>query len=573
MQSKGKLTNNQLLLKEIISQESSENNQFDSPDTFFEFFSASQILKNYAFSDEELENGLIGGGNDGGCDAAYVLLNDEIITSDQIDSLDCSKGASLKFIIFQSKNQLGFGEDPIMKWKTISENLLEMSNDMSQYENRYSSGVIGIFMLFREAMTKLVTKQPKVSFEYYYVTLGTNVHTNTLAQAEELKSIVRKKYPSARISVEFVTADKLFDLYNSEPDNNVVVTLADQPITLGKQNEFVTLINLADYYRFITDSSSNLRRGIFESNVRDYQGGNSVNTCIANTLRNKNSADFWWFNNGITILSDKITLITSKKLSIDNPAIVNGLQTSREIYNYFSENKNKLDEEDRNLLVRFIVPDSDKIRDDVIFATNNQTNIPKSSLRVTDAIHAQIEIYCKTKGLYYDRRKNYYKNQKVKATDIISVSFLAQCLISLFLKKPDIARARPSTLLTDDKTYDQLYSRSWKLDVYYKVGKLGKLIQNNLRKSAQWSSSERNDILFYVLYGVVIKLLGQTDIKPTDIENFDLNLVSEKLIDSVKEKIYLKYKELGGNGSVSKDPFFIHQIDKLMEVSEKQDHT
>ena len=81
------LTNNQLLLKEIISQEYSENNQFASLDTFFELFSASQILKNYAFSDEELENGLIGGGNDGGCDAAYVLLNNEIITSDQIDSL------------------------------------------------------------------------------------------------------------------------------------------------------------------------------------------------------------------------------------------------------------------------------------------------------------------------------------------------------------------------------------------------------------------------------------------------------------------------------------------------------
>ena len=105
------LTNNQLLLKEIISQEYSENNQFASLDTFFELFSASQILKNYAFSDEELENGLIGGGNDGGCDAAYVLLNNEIITSDQIDSLDCRKGSSLQFIIIQSKNTLGFGEE------------------------------------------------------------------------------------------------------------------------------------------------------------------------------------------------------------------------------------------------------------------------------------------------------------------------------------------------------------------------------------------------------------------------------------------------------------------------------
>lgn len=37
------LTNNQLLLKEIISQEYEDNNQFASLDTFFELFSAGQI--------------------------------------------------------------------------------------------------------------------------------------------------------------------------------------------------------------------------------------------------------------------------------------------------------------------------------------------------------------------------------------------------------------------------------------------------------------------------------------------------------------------------------------------------
>ena len=104
------LTNNQLLLKEIISQEYEDNNQFASLDTFFELFSAGQILKDYAFSNEEIESGLTGGGNDGGCDTAYVLLNNEIITSDQIESLDCPKGSSLQFIIIQSKNTLGFGE-------------------------------------------------------------------------------------------------------------------------------------------------------------------------------------------------------------------------------------------------------------------------------------------------------------------------------------------------------------------------------------------------------------------------------------------------------------------------------
>lgn len=95
------LTNNQILLKEIISQECAANNQFALADTFFEYFTACQLLKDYALSSEELENGIIGGGNDGGCDACYILLNNEIITSDQIDTLDCPKNSSLQFIIIQ----------------------------------------------------------------------------------------------------------------------------------------------------------------------------------------------------------------------------------------------------------------------------------------------------------------------------------------------------------------------------------------------------------------------------------------------------------------------------------------
>ena len=118
------------------------------------------------------------------------------------------------------------------------------------------------------------------------------------------------------------------------------------------------------------------------------------------------------------------------------------------------------------MLVRVVVPENEQVRDNIIFATNNQTNIPKSSLRVTDTIHLQIEMYFKSRGLFYDRRKNYYKNQKKKAADIVGVSFLAQCLISIVLRKPDFARARPSTLLTNDDTYAFLYEENQNLKEY-----------------------------------------------------------------------------------------------------------
>lgn len=558
------LTNNQMLLKTCIEQEFSESTIYNEESAFFEYFSASQILKNYNLSDAEIENGIVGKGNDGGCDGIYVFLNGDLLTVDQIPSLTASKGSTLKLTIIQSKETASFSETAVMKWKTTSENLLNMSNDIDSFAVRYNESVREGFRLFRDALTKLIRHQIKIHIQYYYVTLATELHPNVEIQAEELKRLILSMYPSSKVDVSFVGADKLMELYYTDSDININLSLSDNPISLGSNVEYVALVNLATYYEFITDENGALRRNFFEANVRDYQGKNAVNTCIANTLSSESVEDFWWLNNGITILADAITQITTKELSLLNPEIVNGLQTSTEIYNYFSDNPSKKSNEKRNVLIRVVVPESEAVRDNIIFATNNQTNIPKSSLRVTDTIHLQIEMYFKSRGLYYDRRKNYYKNQKKKSTEIVGVSFLAQCLISIILRKPDFARARPSTLLTDDDTYALLYEENQNLGAYYNAAIIGKKIQKNLSLTAEMTPAERSDILFYLLYAVVAKILNKKEIDFGDLSNLDISAINDSSINVMKESVYTKYKELGGNGRVAKSSSFIDEIYKIL---------
>lgn len=560
-----KLSNNQILLKECVHQECEESGLY-SESTYFEFFAATQILKNYDLSNDEILSGIIGGGNDGGCDGMYVFLNNDLLTQDQIDNLNAPKGSTLSLIILQAKNTTGFSEDAIMKWKTVSDNLLSMSSDIDSYADRYNEQVREAFMLFRGAITKLVRSQIKIQVNYYYVTMADEKHPNVEAQSEELKALVKSLYPAAKVDVAFVGADKLMELYNTDTEVCVSIEFEENPIARGKNSEFVSLINLGTYYKFITDENGKLRSSFFEANVRDYQGKNSVNTSIAKSLESSEGEDFWWLNNGVTILAEKVSPVTNKELLITNPEIVNGLQTSTEICNYFSGNEELLEKENRSVLVRVVVPASEESRDRIIFATNNQTNIPKSSLRVTDRIHLQIEMYFKSRGLYYDRRKNYYKNQKKKATDIVGVSFLAQCLISIFLRKPDFARARPSTLLTDDATYQDLYKSDTDLEVYYRTAILGKKVQANLARTSEMSSAERNDVLYYLLYGVVAKVLGKKEIVFADVKNLDMAMITDDLINGLKAEIYTKYKELGGNGRVAKSDTFIEEIDKLLEL-------
>ena len=48
-------------------------------------------------SDENIESGLVGGGNDGGCDSLYIICNGKFITGDLIDDIQGEKDSEIKF--------------------------------------------------------------------------------------------------------------------------------------------------------------------------------------------------------------------------------------------------------------------------------------------------------------------------------------------------------------------------------------------------------------------------------------------------------------------------------------------
>lgn len=555
-------TNNQLLLKEYIKQEFEENGSYKDENSYFEFLAAQQLVKDYDLSDEEIENGLMGGGLDGGCDAIYIFSNGVLVNDDVFETLTIPKEMKLELVIIQAKNTTSFKEDAVMKWKTISENLLQFSNAIGGFTGRYNENVLRAFENFRLLHMKAIRSRVKLHFNYVYVTLASELHPNVVAQASELEKIIRRLFPSKNVTVDvkFVNSDALMDRINSISETRFVLPLSDTPINIGEKKDYVTLVNIAKYYRFIVDEYGDLRKNIFESNVRDYQGKNSVNNEIQESLSNSTGEDFWWLNNGVTILASETSQETGKELVIVKPEIVNGLQTSTEIYNYFRQHPDMLETEVRNVLVRVIVPNDDASRDRIILATNNQTNIPKSSLRATDPIHWQIEMYFKGRGLYYDRRKNYYKNLGKKSSEIVSISFLAQCLMSLILQKPNYARARPSTLLENQENYERLYLSHQNLSVFYNSAKLGKIVEKFVKSNGGFTTTEKTDILFYVLYWVAVQKIGKTDINIEDVRDIDLNYFGDDKINVAAQYVYCEYKQLGGNNQIAKSSTLIDSL-------------
>lgn len=562
-----KMTNDQLLLREYIKLQC-KNSHFSRESDYFEFLASSQALRDYDLSDEEIESGLTGSGGDGGCDGVYLFFNDMLIGDEFIENLESiPREASLQLCIIQAKNELSFGEDAIMKWKTTSDNLLRFDNQIDTYKNRYTERVINFFQNFKDLRLKLLTSKVKLSFKYIYVAVANDPHANVRAQADELCTQVHQLFPGAttEVKVDFIGASTLMELINTQATQNFNLSLVENPITAGNRKDFIALVNLAKYYSFITDENGALRKYIFESNVRDYQGHNNVNNEIHNTLSEDTTEDFWWLNNGVTILASDITQSMPRQLLITDPEIVNGLQTSNEIYRFFKENPQNLVEENRNILLRIIVPEDETSRDRIILATNSQTAIPSVALRSTDPIHRQIEMYFKTRGLFYDRRKNYYKNQGKKSNEIVSIAFLGQCLMSLFLAKPNYARARPSTLLSNEEYYKNLYIENTDLELYFRSASLGKKVERYIKASSDYSQSEKSDILFYVVYYVICRRLHSTKIDMQRFKAIDINDISDEEIGRAAEIVSTNYHELGGNNKVAKGAMLLENLQSTIE--------
>src|SRR3546814_19107297 len=97
----------------------------------------------------------------------------------------------------------------------------------------------------------------------------------------------------------------------------------------------------------------------------------------------------------------------------------------------------------RQVLIKIVQSTSPETRDKVIKATNSQTGVQPASLKATDNIQRNIEESLLKEGLYYDRQKNFYKNEGRPLANIIGIAEMAQTVMALLLQRPNDARARP----------------------------------------------------------------------------------------------------------------------------------
>ena len=557
--------NDRIILDEILKQRHQEVDPNLKQSEFFELFTSEQILKDQDLSYEEIESGLVGDGQDGGIDGFYLLVNGELVQEDP-DYSYLKKNIDVDLVLIQSKMHDGFQETPIERFTSVSDDILDLSKSLTELEGVYHSGLLENISRFRDLQAQLANKFPNLRLSFFYACRGTEPNNTVSRKVSKLENTVNSYFPNCSFSFEFIGAPDLLELARSTPQTTYTLTLAENPISADSQVGFVCLVKLRDFFDFITDDSNALQRNIFEANVRDYQGRTQVNDDIEQSLKDDNSEDFWWLNNGVTVLASKASQ-SGKALTVEDPQIVNGLQTSTEIFNYWQNYNTNGDE--RRILVRVIVPSVSESWDRIIKATNSQTSVQQASLRATDKIHRDIEEYLRPRGLYYDRRKNYYKNEGKPRDRIVSIPHLAQAVMSTVLQKPDTARARPSSLLKADDTYKQVFTEKYPVQLYYVCAETLKRIETLLKSSdVNLAARDRNNLRFYVLMDTLVRAVEKPNPAMKDYASLDPKSVSDKQILASINRVKEIYDDLGGTDQVAKGTEFLTRLKESIQNSE-----
>lgn len=548
---------NEVVLVDQFVKDAQEARDTPLPDDVaFEVFAAGTVLGSFNLSDEEVAAGCMGGGLDGGIDAAYTFLDGQLLDEDSdlladgFNARDIRKGAELSLWLIQAKRTESFGEDAFNRVRASTEKLLELKYTDDQLAATYSADVIARLRLFTRAWTVLAVRSPRTSITFAYVSRGDSSSTSKGVQQKQadLDTHLKTLVPGSVVDVQIVGARELWQLASATPEYDLQLKFRDY---ISEGDSYAGLVSLPDYFRFISEESGALRGHLFDWNVRDFQGAVTVNRQIQKSLEADDGRDFWWLNNGITILCSEVNIGGDKTFTLADVQIVNGMQTSHAIHDVLTSTGDDLDQHrQRSVHVRVIKTLDDATRDKVIRATNSQTKVPDASLHATEDLHRQIEAHFAAKGWFYDRRKNFYKNQGKPSDRIISIPALGQAVMAIGLSRPDDARARPSTLLNNEADYAAVFNQKFSLDIYLWIAGVQRRVDSLLLADAIGAdASVRTDTKFHISTYLVTKRFGSRIYSPTQLSvasntpfEFDAADVQAAL-DVVREELELVASE------------------------------
>jgi hypothetical protein len=532
--------NDVLLLEARLQQQKSQTHPELSDDEYFLINSVDTVLRARGLSHQEIEDGIVEGPNDGGIDAVYLFQDGNLLEDDS--AVSGAERPQLELEVIQVKNEQGFRELALQRLLDHLPLLLQL-DPPENLSSEFNERVLERFHLFRTVFLRLSSRFPVLTIRVRYVTKAVEPPNSKVAlKSQRLKAKIQDFFREASISVDLIGAADLNDRARERQSSVLEMRVSEGPISAEKGG-LVCLVSLMEYMNFITDHEGRLRDEIFEENVRGYEGATLINRGIGDSLREGDDsiADFWWLNNGVSILGRRVQA-TGKKLVIDDPQIVNGLQTSRNIFQYFADRafyakkpkaETRHEGSIRQLLVRVIEAEDEALAAQIIKATNSQNRISIASLRATEPFQRSIEEYFLRRGLYYERKRNQYKGQGKPRKDIVEVLELAQAVGAIIICQPHTARGKPSALVRDP-LYKRVFNHKTPLAAYWNCIQVMRRVDAFLEGRPETPNrQERSKVRFHLARAACAFALSSSRPRAQAIANLNVDSFVEAKLEPV----------------------------------------
>jgi len=261
----------------------------------------------------------------------------------------------------------------------------------------------------------------------YKIHLHFNV-TNTKRGLDSQQSIknINNNPPikiNAFIHAEIHYLDNICDLYYglSFKDNksfNFTIKTKVRGTTLRILPEQYELHEMSQAYYILTPVSQlysmykksiDIKYPLFEENIREYLGKNTINKEIINTLKSKTDrSNFFYYNNGITIICSKVGTPSGNSLELFQPQVVNGCQTINSIFEVLDDYTiEEIEEEFRQtfVMVKVLLFDektkilkSDKFYKDIVKYNNKQNSINENAFGARKEVFENLQSEFRERG-------------------------------------------------------------------------------------------------------------------------------------------------------------------------------
>ena len=431
----------------------------------FEMFASYCAVEQHYTDTYSLTDIITAKGGDCGIDAIAIIINGNMITSkDEVDDLiELNKKLSeISFVFIQAKTSSSFDYGEL---GTFGAGVKDFFSDHPQMVRNTLIEEKSKLVEYIFSKATYIKKKPTCIL--YYITTGKWVDDrNCVGRIEIAKDDLMDMNIFEEVRYIPVGADLLQKLYRNTID--VIETEIDfankilLPDIENVTQSYLGFIDYREYLKLITDENGDIRRSVFYDNVRDYQGDNPVNREMAETVSNDPNK-FVLFNNGVTVICKKLSCLRNR-FTLTDYQIVNGCQTSHVLFN----NKDVITE-DLQIPIKIIETENDDTVNQIIKATNRQTQVSDEQLIALNEFHRKLEAFYATfsgaSRLYYERRsKQYNYGTDIEKVRIVSIAIQIKSVASMFYDKPHLASRYYGKLLS---SIDGIFSDYHQLLPYY----------------------------------------------------------------------------------------------------------